>query len=168
MMKHRIKMVVLASALICFAASAAPASSQMFMFENPLVGEKAPDFTLKNLAGKDVNYQTLVKGKNSIIFFWATWCPHCREAMKEFNGRKEEFKSRNVEMVLVDVDEDPQKVASHVKRHNIAFDVLFDRDSAVSEEYGVIGFPTFVFVDKKGIVKDVQHELPEDYEELFK
>ncbi|PIW62910.1 MAG: hypothetical protein COW13_02325, partial [Candidatus Omnitrophica bacterium CG12_big_fil_rev_8_21_14_0_65_50_5] len=117
---------------------------------------------------KDVNYQTLVKGKNSIIFFWATWCPHCREAMKEFNGRKEEFKSRNVEMVLVDVDEDSQKVASHVKRHNIAFDVLFDRDSAVSEEYGVIGFPTFVFVDKKGIVKDVQHELPEDYEELFK
>ena len=80
----------------------------------------------------------------------------------------EEFKSKNVEMVLVDVEEDVKKVESHIKRHKIVFDVLLDQNSAVSEEYGIIGFPTFVFVDKKGVVKDVQHELPEDYEELFK
>ncbi len=142
--------------------------AQMFVFENPLVGTQAPDFTLKNLSGKDVNYKKAAEGKNSILFFWATWCPHCRTAIKTFNGRMEEFRSRGVELVVVDVGEDFKKVESYMKRNKLEIDVLLDEGSVVSEEYALIGFPTFVFVDKDGKVRDVQHELPEDYEEIFK
>lgn len=159
------------AALVLVMGAALPlmtAQGQMFVFENPLVGNQAPDFTLKNLKNTDVNYKALAKGKNSIVFFWATWCPHCRDAIKEFNKNPDQFKSKNVEMVLVDVGEDIKKVESYLRKNKINFDVLLDQDGSVSEEYGIIGFPTFVFIDKSGVVKDVQHELPEDYEEMFK
>jgi len=35
------------------------------------------------------------------------------------------------------------------------------------EPYGVIGLPTFVFIDEAGIVRDVTHSLPEKYETIF-
>lgn len=148
--------------------TAVATQAQMFTFENPLVGEEAPDFTLKNLTNKDVNYRTLAKGKDSIVFFWATWCPHCRDAIKKFNKQPDQFRKNNVEMILVDVGEDIQKVEGYTKRNKIAFDVLLDESGVVSEEYGIIGFPTYVFIGKDGVVRDVQHQLPEDYEEIFK
>jgi hypothetical protein len=46
-------------------------------------------------------------------------------------------------------------------------DVFLDEDSAVSEEYGLIGVPTFYFVDVNGIVADVMHSLPKDLEAVF-
>ena len=44
------------------------------------IGEKAPDFTLKNRQG---NNQNLTEQRGSIILlnFWATWCAPCKEEM---------------------------------------------------------------------------------------
>ena len=165
-MKHTMKIAIVVMGLLV-GTTAVSGFSQMMAFENPLIGKQAPDFTLKNLSRVDVNYKKLAKDKNSILFFWATWCPHCRQALKEFNGRKDEFQRKNIEMILVDVGEEPQKVEHHVERNHINFDVLLDTDSAVGEEYDIIGYPTFVFVDKTGKILDIQHELPEDFEELF-
>jgi thioredoxin-related protein len=42
-----------------------------------------------------------------------------------------------------------------------------DEESSLAESYGVVGVPTFVFVDAKGIVSAVEHVLPEGYERFF-
>src|SRR5216683_897685 len=38
----------------------------------------APDFKLKDLAGKDLNLE-VYRGKVILLNFWATWCGPCRE-----------------------------------------------------------------------------------------
>ena len=53
-----------------------------------LIGKPAPDFTLDTLSAKQVNMTSYRSGKKAIIFFWATWCPHCRVQLKELNARR--------------------------------------------------------------------------------
>ncbi len=42
----------------------------------PVVGEAAPDFTLKDTTGKTWQLSQL-RGQVVFINFWATWCPPC-------------------------------------------------------------------------------------------
>ena len=138
------------------------------MFENPLVGEKAPDFSLKTVSGQEVNLTKFRNSQNTIIFFWATWCPHCREQLQELTSqRADEIRKKGIKLLLVDVEETPAEVSAYVKKYKIPFDVVVDEDSRVSEEYNIVGVPTFFFVDRQGIVQSVEHEISKDYEENF-
>jgi len=143
------------------------AQAQLFFMPNSLVGKAAPDFTLKNLEDKDLNMTQYRDGKSAIIFFWATWCPHCRTALKGLNRNKAEFEKKDIKLVLVDLGESAEEVSEHLLRSNMDLNVFLDMDAALSESYGVIGVPTFYLVDKSGIVRLVDHALPENYEEIL-
>ena len=45
------------------------------------------------------------KGKIIVLNFWATWCAPCREEMPELSQLYEEYKSKNVVVLGVAVDE---------------------------------------------------------------
>jgi thiol-disulfide isomerase/thioredoxin len=45
------------------------------------------------------------KGKIIVLNFWATWCSPCREEMPELSQLYEEYKSKNVVVLGVAVDE---------------------------------------------------------------
>ena len=46
-------------------------------------------------------------------------------------------------------------------------DIFLDKDSSLSELYGLIGVPTFYFVDQDGMIRFVDHSMPRNYEDLF-
>ena len=143
------------------------ASGQFPFFGNPLVGEKAPDFTLTSVSGKSASLSQLRGGKPCIIFFWATWCPHCREQLKHLKSVVGELQQKGYQLLLVDLQEDAGAVKAFLDRQQLPFDVLLDADAGVAEQYGVIGVPSFYFVDASGIIQGVEHVLPEDYESFF-
>ena len=143
------------------------AMGQFFDAENINVGKKAPDFTLKTLAGKDVTLTKFRDNKSAIVFFWATWCPHCREAMKELNQQSAHWEEKGIRLILIDLGEDPEDVRHYVEQHKIKSEVLLDIDSSLAESYGIIGVPTFYFLDKNGTIQAVEHELPKNYEEIL-
>ncbi len=143
------------------------AMGQFFEFENVNLNKAAPDFTLKTLDGKDVNMTKFREGKSAIIFFWATWCPHCREALKKLNEQRVDLENKGIKVLPVDLGENPAEVKDYVKRYKVGYEVFLDMDSVLAESYGLIGVPTLFFVDKDGIVKGVEHELPENFEEIL-
>ena len=106
-------------------------------------------------------------GKSAIVFFWATWCPHCREALKELNGQAAQLEEKGIKVLLVDIGESAAEVNEHVTRNKINFEVFLDTESTLSEPYGIIGVPTFFFLNDKGIVNAVEHALPDNYEEIL-
>ena len=144
-----------------FKAQAQP----QFFAENPLIGEKAPDFTLKNLEGQNVSLSSFREGKSTIVFFWATWCPHCREQLKKLSAMESELTQKNIKVALVDIGEEKRQVGAFVEKNKIAFNVFLDQDSAVSETYNIIGVPTFFFINQEGVVQAVEHFLPENFVE---
>ena len=164
---NAMKRIVILCLLIFSALSPSYASGQFFFLKDPLEGKAAPDFTLKTLSGKEMNLTKFREGNAAIIFFWATWCPHCREQFVELNIQVAEIEKKGIKLILVDLDEDVRLVQSYVQKHNIKQDVVLDTDFAVAEKYSIVGVPTFYFIDKAGVIKSVDHEFPDNYAEVL-
>ncbi|MDP8212289.1 MAG: TlpA disulfide reductase family protein [Candidatus Zapsychrus exili] len=147
--------------------SSAFAQAQFQFFTNPLIGEQAPDFKLETLSGVSKTFSEYRDGKSTIIFFWATWCPHCRTQIKILSEQKQELKEKNIEIVLVDLGESKSQVKSYVEGNNIDYDVFLDTEGVLSEVYGIVGLPTFYFVNKNGIIKASEHGIPDNYESIL-
>ena len=45
------------------------------------------------------------QGKTIVLNFWATWCPPCRQEMPELSALNTEYKSRNVVVIGIAIDE---------------------------------------------------------------
>src|SRR5262249_21362197 len=73
------------------------------------VGQKAPDFELKDPDGQTIKLSSL-KGKVVVLDFWATWCGPCKMAMPGIQKLHEEFKGKPVKVFGVNIwekDGDP-------------------------------------------------------------
>ena len=132
--------------------------------ENKNVGRMIPSFKLKIISGEEVDLETLRAGKKMIMFFWATWCPHCRETLKDLETRIQEFKQKDISLILVNLGEKQNFVKKFLEKNNIPLDTFLDEESILPEIYGLSGVPAFFLVNKRGIVNlFVYNNLPKDY-----
>lgn len=162
-MKKLVCLVALFSVLGLFAPQVAQTQFG-FLFRHPLEGKYAPDFTLDTLNNRNVNFTEFRDGQPAILFFWTTWCPHCRRELKELSARKVELNQKEIKLILIDLEESPAQVKSYFKRSDIYFDVFMDTKAVVAENYRIMGVPSYFFVDSTGKVKAVEHVFLEDYE----
>ncbi len=112
----------------------------------------APDFTLKNGAGKNVSLSQYRGKKVVLLDFWATWCGPCIMTMPLI----EQYRARHpeqVEVLNVNQREDPEKVEAFLKARGIRLNVLFDANGEVSQLYRVYGLPTLLIIDKEGALR---------------
>jgi peroxiredoxin len=144
------------------------AQAQFFFMENQLLGKPAPEFKLPNLKGGEQTLTQFRQGTKVVIFFWATWCPHCREQLGVINKKIDELNQKGIKVAAVDSGEKEALVKSFVKKNNIKLDVFVDEKSSMEEPYNVIGLPTLVFVDQDGVVLTVKHSFPENVDQVFK
>ncbi len=115
-------------------------------------GAAAPDFTLRNISGKQVSLSDY-KGKVVLINFWATWCAPCLTEMPHIQKLYVENKDKGFEVLAISVDEarDASKVKPLIKRNGFTFEVLLDKQTKVVKVYNPDQtFPLNVLVDRKG------------------
>ncbi len=113
------------------------------------VGKDAPDFTLKDLNGKDVSLVDF-RGKVILLNFWATWCPPCITEMVKLEELKQALQGEDFEILAVSTDRSLSRVKKFVGRHPVSFVVLHDSDIKVSRKYNVFSLPTTFLIDGKG------------------
>jgi len=158
-------MVIVTLVSLCSGLSSA--MGDFFFMDNEIIGKPTPDFTLKTVSGQEINLSQYRDGKKTIIFFWATWCPHCREALRGLAQSQEEFEKKEIKLVLVDVGENLEVVQNYIEKNDITFEIFLDEKNQLAESYGIVGIPTFFFINQEGIVKEMGHSLPENYEEIL-
>lgn len=97
-----------------------------------LPGEKVKDFTLLDTEGKEVSISDY-KGKVTLLFFFATWCPYCSaEAPYLEKEVWSKVKDRGVQVLAVDVLENKELAEKMKKRFNWSFPVLLDDEGKVT------------------------------------
>jgi len=128
-----------------------------------MINLPAPDFSLKDLAGKTVSLASL-KGKVVIIDFWATWCGHCLESFPGMQLAVNKYKTDpNVVFLFVDCLERTKSYVPAVKKllaeNQYKFHVLLDetgsdgRQSRVVSSYSMDGLPVKFIIDKAGNIR---------------
>lgn len=138
-------------------------SAQLFHIQNGLIGEDVPDVTYTTLEEKDVVLAEYVKDHKAIIFFWATWCPHCRKELEQMNKNLDTFNEQQLKLVVVDLGENAQTVKRFSEKKSLKMEMFLDQDSVSEEKFDLMGVPTFFFVNKEGKVTGVKHSLPKNY-----
>lgn len=140
---------------------------------NDIKGEKAIDFTLKDLNGKKVSLSDF-KGKNVYLNFFATWCPPCRQEMPDIEKVYQEYKDKDLVVLAVDLGEDRDTVKNYIDKNKFSFKVLLDSDQRVGEKYTISAIPASYFIDKNGNVKAkrvgamTENEMKSNIELLYK
>jgi thiol-disulfide isomerase/thioredoxin len=131
-------------------------------FSSPLVGKRAPAFTLTNLKGEKVSLSDY-KGKAVQLNFWATWCGPCKIETPWLIDLEKQYAPKGFEILAVsfdDLDKDDPKLLAKDKAEivkgaeslHISYPVLIDGDS-ISKAYGDVEvFPTSFFVDRGGTI----------------
>ncbi|HEY0829194.1 MAG TPA: thiol-disulfide oxidoreductase ResA [Bacilli bacterium] len=119
----------------------------------PQVGDRAPDFTLQGLDGKEHRLSDY-KGKVLLINFWGTFCPPCVREMPAMQRIYDKYKGEDFEVLAINLDESTVTVQSFVKQYKLTFPILMDKNT-VRRKYGVSSYPTSFFVDSNGRITDI-------------
>ncbi len=114
-----------------------------------LINEKAIDFTLKNLNGKEVSLSDF-RGKNVYVNFFATWCPPCRAEMPDIEKMYQKYKDNDFVVLAVDLGEYSDTVKSFFETNNLNFPTVLDSDQMVASQYNISAIPVSIFIDKQG------------------
>jgi thiol-disulfide isomerase/thioredoxin len=124
-----------------------------------LVGEKAPALAVEDGMGGPPPALT---GQPTLLFLWAEWCGDCRAQAASLAKAKQRYAKDGLRVVAVTRYYDPQedhtrekaRVDSVWKADYAALaDVPIVISTASMERYGASSTPTFVFVDRGGVVR---------------
>jgi peroxiredoxin len=162
------RIVVLILVLCCTSVAWPMASLNRLAVRTPLVGKAAPDIVLPDSAAGSSGILAPVKGQKAIVIFWATWCPHCYEDLGNLNEQWASIEQKGIKIILVDVGETPRQVSAYFNRRHMKLVSFVDENNLVQDRYFLVGVPTLLFIDEKGIVRNVTHQFPPDYESYFK
>ena len=117
--------------------------------------DAAPDSTFVLLDGSQQTTQNL-KGKVTLVNFWATSCTTCVAEMPQIVATYDKFKAKGYETVAVAMQYDPPSyVVNFAETRKLPFKVAIDNTGDVAKAWGDIKLtPTTFVLNKQGeIVK---------------
>lgn len=139
------------------------ASMQIIAAPNTLASsspsEQPKTLTLSGLDGKTLAFSQL-QGKIVYIKFWASWCPLCLAGLEDFSRLAKQYQGSDKIAVISIVapglrgEVDKADFIEWAKAQQIDFPVLFDESGAANEKFGVIGYPTSVYLNPKGLLAE--------------
>ena len=120
------------------------------------VGDLAPEIDLPSLNGDQITLSKL-QGHPVLVNFWATWCGPCRQEFPTFVRKYKQYQDQGLVIVAVNTG-DPNSddgVLTFARNTLVNFPIVRDLDERLARMYNVRGLPTSIFIDRKGIVRDI-------------
>jgi cytochrome c biogenesis protein CcmG, thiol:disulfide interchange protein DsbE len=116
-------------------------------------GQRAPALVLPHLAGGTIDSRQ-VNDRPLWVNFMATWCPPCRDELPMMQGFALRLDDQ-IEVILVDVAEDPDTVLNFMLELGVDLPVALDEDGSTQRDWGAFALPVHFLIDEEGIVQEV-------------
>jgi len=124
------------------------------------IGEKVPAFSGPNSKGilLDLNK---IKGKVTIIDFWASWCKPCRIENPNLVNLYDKYHDNGLEIISISLDSETQRLAwiKAIKKDQLNwFNIsnLKSWNDPIAQLYGVNSIPATFIIDQDGVLIDKQ------------
>lgn len=125
--------------------------------KGPAVGDKVPEFTVTDLAGKTVTLAELQKRTDTGVVsltFWCTFCHSCRMMDAAFQKRSAEFAGKAAVLGIdASAADTAKKVDDFIKDKKFGVPVFLDADAKVADLFGVRVTTTTLVIDKSGVLR---------------
>lgn len=120
------------------------------------VGAPAPDFTLETFDGRKVTLSEL-KGKDVCIMTWASWCPYCKASLPGLQEYYQDAKKsgKPIEVVAVAIRDTPEKAKRVYTERGMPYPAGIESAGFEKLYPAARKTPTWVIVDKNGIVREI-------------
>lgn len=91
------------------------------------------------------------RGKVVALDFWYRGCGWCMVAMPQIKALADQFRGKPVVILGMNTDRKDEDARFVMNKLNLNYLTL--HGTRIPEKYGVQGFPTFIVIDQKGIVR---------------
>ena len=110
-------------------------------------GTEPPDFELADLDGKSVRLADF-RGQTIILKLATTWCPSCKQQLKEFAKIEQFLTDNSVTLIEVYVDEPEDIVREYLQHRDLKLPhtTLID-DGQVARAYRLYTIPRVLLID---------------------
>ena len=122
-------------------------------------GEKAADFTLKDLNGDEVSLSDY-EGKVVLLNFWATWCPPCRAEIPHFVELVEELGNEGLVVLGISADRGgPDVVRKWLANNPVNYPMVMSSPEVYTTYQNYLspgergGIPFTFVIDRKGMIR---------------
>lgn len=127
----------------------------------PVVGSKSIDFTLKNFQGKNVSLSHY-KGKVVLLDFWASWCVPCKVELPLLNSLQKKYGESGLIVIAINIDNKAKNAIDFLDQHNIKLTCTWDKEKKVVSAYDVETMPTSILIDKKSKIRFIHTGFEKD------
>ncbi len=132
--------------------------------DNELVGLVFPEFSLPDIYGDNVSFDTL-RDKVGIVNFWESGCPLCKKELplieNLFQGVFEE------EVKILTITSDPEEAMEVLQENGYSFPVLIDKERILSKQLNVRSIPRTFVLDARGVIKAVYIGYHADIQDIL-
>ncbi|MGI9533379.1 MAG: TlpA family protein disulfide reductase, partial [Thermodesulfobacteriota bacterium] len=133
----------------------------------PLIGKKAPSFSLKTFDNKELSSVTL-NDKGLVLNFWASWCVPCVEEVDVLDRANIKYQNDDIIFIGINIWDDNENAVNFINRYNANYLNGFDPKNEIQVNYGIQGVPETYFINKDGkIINRFQGQLTDNIIDYF-
>jgi len=96
-----------------------------------------------------------LRGKVVYVDFWASWCGPCKKSFPFMNAIDSEFRARGLQILAINVDEQPATAQEFLSRYPANFALGADNTGQCPRAFGVKAMPSSYLVDREGVIRYV-------------
>jgi thiol-disulfide isomerase/thioredoxin len=119
---------------------------------SPWIGKNLPEFAFPSIANADTIRSSDLRGKVTLVTFWATWCPSCLQEVPILKGVHKTHGPKGLQVVALSVDKEPQLVEPLARRLGMEYQLATGAER-LHMELGLAYIPHTFLLDTAGIVR---------------
>jgi len=118
------------------------------------IGSRLPDFSVKDLQGRQISSADL-RGKVVLIDFWATWCQPCKKEMPGYQKLVHRYGSQGFVVIgfKFDTMADTEDPVLFAKKIGVRYPLAVADENLKQKFGGIEGLPTTMLYDREGILR---------------